>query len=278
MLVLLACEAVGGKRKQALNAAVAIEMLHNFTLVHDDVMDNATLRRNRRTVHVKWDANVAILAGDEMIALAYQSLLKTKTKALHEILHLFTDAFIEVCEGQGFDKEFESRRNVRVEEYLLMIRKKTARIIASAAEIGALIGGGDRRQVSALRMFGTHLGMAFQIKDDLLDLTGTAEEFGKVIGGDIVEGKKTYLLLKAVERTGGDDKAFLRTLMARNGKRNVDLDRVKNIYERTGILEAAEAEIGRCTRAAQRELTLLPSSRSRRMLLRLSDQLLERTH
>ena len=278
MLVLLACEAVGGKRKQALDAAVAIEMLHNFTLVHDDVMDNAALRRNMQTVHMKWGANVAILAGDGMIALAYSSLLKSKTTRMQDILHVFTDAFIEVCEGQGYDKEFEYRHDVLVDDYLLMISKKTARIISAAAEIGALIGEGTQRQVTALRKFGEHLGIAFQMKDDLLDITGDVEEFGKTIGGDIMEGKKTFLLLKAIERTHGKDRTFLQSLIPRNGARRVSVSRVRTIYERAGVLEAAEEEIEHSTHAAQGTIASLPASRAKQMLIWLSDQLLERNH
>ncbi|HEV8537284.1 MAG TPA: polyprenyl synthetase family protein [Bacteroidota bacterium] len=278
VLVLLACEAVGGKRGRAVDAAVAIEMLHNFTLVHDDIMDNAPLRRNRQSVHAKWDANVAILAGDGMISLAYRSLLGTRAKKLREVLGAFTSAFIEVCEGQGFDKEFELRHDVRVADYLMMIGKKTAHIIAAATEIGALIGSGTRRQVYALRTYGKHLGIAFQIKDDLLDIAGDAEELGKKIGGDITAGKKTFLLLNGLERTRGKERVFLRSLMAGSGGDRTDVERARNIYEHTGTLEAAGKAIERSTRAAQQALSSLRPSRAREMLIWLSDQLLERSH
>lgn len=278
MLVLLSCEAVGGNSRHALDAAAAIEMLHNFTLIHDDVMDNASLRRNRPTVHTKWDANVAILAGDELIALAYQTLLRAKVKNNHDITRVFTNAFIEVCEGQGFDKEYERQNNVTVKEYLLMIRKKTSRVISAAAEIGALIGEGTPREVLSLKMFGEHLGMAFQIRDDLLDITGDEEEFGKKIGGDIREKKKTFLLLNALERTTKNDSAFLRSLKSRKRITAADINRTRAIYNNNGIMELSHKEIRKHTILAQQSLSRLREHRSTQMLLWLSDQLLKRTH
>ena len=150
VLVMLACESVGGNSRSALDAAVAVELLHNFTLVHDDVMDNADLRRGKPTVKKKWNTDVAILAGDQIVAQAYESLLKTRTTRLPEVLDVFTRAFTEVCEGQGLDKEFEQRRSVTVNDYLHMIEKKTARMISAAVEIGALVGGGSPREVKRL--------------------------------------------------------------------------------------------------------------------------------
>jgi geranylgeranyl diphosphate synthase type II len=257
-----------------MNAAVAIEILHNFTLVHDDVMDHAALRRSRPTVHAKWDENVAILAGDELVAYAYRSLLKSPPAVAGVILRVFTDAFIEVCEGQGFDKEFESRRDVTPGEYLRMIEKKTARVISAATQIGAIIGGGTARQIEALRAFGEQLGLAFQIQDDLLDVDGDERVFGKRIGGDIVEGKKTFLLLAAIARSRGTDRSILRSLSPKNGKRRVG--RVRAIYRRSGALDDARAAITRHTRSAERALEHLPRNRGRAMLGWLAGELLER--
>ncbi len=278
VLVLLACEAVGGKCQQAIDAAIAIEMLHNFTLVHDDVMDNAALRRGKPTVHERWDKNVAILSGDEMIALAYQSLLKSPAKRISDVVQTFTNAFVEVCEGQGFDKEFELRTKVRVSDYLMMIKKKTARIISTACETGAIIGGGKQPHVAALRSYGNHLGLAFQMKDDLLDITGDAKEFGKAIGGDIIEGKKTFLLLKALECARGKDKRILQSMLLRKSRTRAAVDRVRQIYDQVGVLEIAHAEIVRRTHAAQRALVSLKPSHAKQMLLWLSDQLLGRSN
>jgi geranylgeranyl diphosphate synthase type II len=277
VLVLLSCEAVGGRASKALDAAAALEILHNFTLVHDDVMDHAEMRRGVATIHKRWDENVAILAGDELVALAYRSLLKTKTPNLQKVLDVFTTAFIEVCEGQGFDKEFETRNNVRLQEYLLMIEKKTAFMISASTEIGALIGDGSRREVTGLRKFGEELGMAFQIQDDLLDIVGDEEEFGKAIGGDVYEGKKTYLLLKALEQTKGADKKLLQSVMPGNGITRTTVERVRKIYKQTGVLDRASEEVERHTLRARHALDVLPSCKAKEMLLWISDQLLRRT-
>jgi geranylgeranyl diphosphate synthase type II len=275
MLLLLSAEAVGGHTSAALDAAAAIEILHNFTLVHDDVMDHAPLRRNRPTIHAQWDENVAILAGDELIAYAYRSLLKGLPPARATVvLGLFTDAFIEVCEGQGFDKEFELRRQVTLAEYRRMIVKKTARVIAAATQIGGIIGGGTARQITALRTFGEQLGLAFQIQDDLLDVDGDERVFGKRIGGDIVEGKKTFLLLTALARTRGADRALLVSLSPKNGRSRVA--HVRAIYRRAGVLDAAREAIARHTRAAERALGRLPQNRGRAMLAWIAGELVER--
>ncbi|MBI1804189.1 MAG: polyprenyl synthetase family protein [Ignavibacteriae bacterium] len=276
VLVLLSCEAMGTGAERAMPAAVATEVLHNFTLVHDDVMDNADLRRGRLTIHKKWDVNVAILVGDELIAHAYRSLVQTRTPRLTKVLSLFTDAFIQVCDGQGLDKEFESRMQVSLDEYYAMIGKKTGRVIAASTEIGATIGDGSPKEISALRKFGEHLGRAFQIKDDLLDITGDEEKFGKAIGGDIVEGKKTFLLLTALNRTRGNDRDLVRSVVKRDGITHNDVERVRTLYERSGVLDAARREIAACTHQAQRALRPLIPSRAKEMLLWLSEQLLER--
>ena len=277
ILVLLSCEAVGGRARAALNAAVAIELLHNFTLVHDDVMDNADVRRGQPAVHRKWDFNVAILVGDELIAQAYQSLSMNKGLNLKKILDVFTYTFIQVCEGQSRDKELENRRKVSLGEYLSMIEKKTARMIAGATEIGALIGGGSKQEVAALRHFGEFLGKAFQIQDDLLDIAGHENQLGKKIGGDVREGKKTYLSLRALERTKGRDRAFLQSLSERNRISDKAIARVREIYEEVGVLDAARKEIARNTHRAQASLVPLRSSKAKDTLVYLSNRLLERT-
>ena len=278
VLTLLACEAVGGKASQAMNAAVAIELLHNFTLVHDDVMDHADLRRGKPTVHQRWDQNVAILAGDELIAQAYRSLLLTRSLRLPQILTVYTDALVRVCEGQGFDKEFECRDDVTLTEYLDMIAKKTGRVIAASLEIGALIGNGSPRQIESLRKFGERIGRAFQVQDDLLDVVGDDEEFGKTIGGDIVEGKKTFLLLTALERANRTDRVILRSVTPNNPQTtNVRIKLVREIYRRTGALDAARNEVERCTLRAQGALKSLPESRSKAILAWLAQQLVERS-
>ncbi|MBI4547173.1 MAG: polyprenyl synthetase family protein [Ignavibacteriae bacterium] len=277
LLVLLSCEAVGGNRNQALDAATAIEVLHNFTLIHDDVMDNAHIRRGHPTVHTKWNTNVAILSGDELIAQAYRSLEKTRSSRSAKVLSVFTNAFVQVCEGQGLDQELALRHNVSLDDYIIMIKKKTGRVISAACEIGALIGGGTWRQVSALRNFGEHLGIAFQIRDDLLDIMGNEQSFGKVAGGDIAEGKKTFLLLKALELSDNKARTMLRLLMDGSKMTNHRVTRMRQLYEQSGAVEAARREIALQTRKAQNTLVALKESRAKRMLIWLSDHLLTRS-
>ena len=274
VLVLLACEAAGGASQGALHAAVAVEILHNFTLVHDDVMDHAPMRRNRPTVHTKWDESTAILAGDELLAYGYKSLLRTRSARLPRVLDLFTDAFIGVCEGQGFDKEFEGRSDVTPREYLSMIDRKTGRVITAALMIGGHLGGGTPREVAALAAYGRNLGRAFQIQDDLLDVAGTERSFGKRIGGDIVEGKKTYLLLEAIRRSAGADRRLLRTLTPANGAARVAA--VRRVYERTGAIDAAASAVGRYSRGSLDALAPLKPTRARAMLAWLAAELVGR--
>jgi len=283
-LVILSCEAVGGLVKDALDTAVAIEMLHNFTLVHDDVMDNAPSRRGRATVHTKWDVNNAILIGDVILGLAYGILLQSKTNNIRRAVKLFTDGFVEVCEGQAFDLEYERRPNINLRDYYRMISKKTGKLIAISAELGALLGNGTPKQTAALRTFGRHIGKAFQIQDDLLDVVADEKDLGKKIGGDIIEGKKTFLLVQALERTRGKDNTFLRSLNSqrprpmsvREQRRLVEM--VTGIYERCGVIEVAHRQIRRETAAGIRTLNLLPPSNARSMLRWMSEMLVQRMY
>jgi len=279
-LVLLACEAVGGRLKDAVDAGAAIEIMHNFTLVHDDVMDHAPSRRGRATVHVRWDLNNALLVGDVLLGLAYRSLLRTRSESLPQLVGLFTSGVIEVCEGQALDLEFEKRSDVTVDEYFAMIEKKTGRLISMATEMGALIGGGSRAHVEALKMFGHYLGRAFQLQDDLLDVVAEEKHFGKTIGGDIIEGKKTFLLLKAAERVAGKDRFLLRKILTRGGKglgsRRATVAAVTALYRRTGVLDETRDQIRRNTRKAVAALDALPAGHATAMLRWLSDSLIHR--
>lgn len=277
MLVLLASEAVGGTARRALNAGAAVEMLHTFTLVHDDVMDHAALRRGKPTIHMKWDENVAILAGDELIALAYRALLADGDRYPDSVVRVFTDALVQVCEGQGLDKEFESRPRVGLSEYFTMIEKKTARMISAGAEIGGLVGRGTARQIRALKLFGRHLGIAFQIQDDLLDISGDGKTLGKRIGGDIVEGKKTFLLLRALERATGGDLRLLKSVKPGALQSRSAIERVRQLYLRTGVFDDARSAIRLHTKIAARSLASIPDGRGKSMLLWLSARLLGRT-
>ena len=199
VLLMLCCEAAEGKPADALHAALAVETLHNFTLIHDDIMDNANTRRGKETVHRKWDRDTAILSGDALLGLAYESLLKTKSLKIGEIAKVFNNGIIEVCEGQSFDKEFELKTTVSLKEYIMMINKKTSQLLVCCAKIGVLIGNGKKSLLNAMENYALNIGLAFQIQDDLLDIFADEKKFGKNIGGDLREGKKTYLLLKALE-------------------------------------------------------------------------------
>jgi geranylgeranyl diphosphate synthase type II len=276
LLILLSCEAVGGSMNQALHAAVAIEVLHNFTLVHDDIMDNASSRRGRATVHVRWDTNTAILVGDELVALAYRELLKTRSRAIAHVADVFTEGVVQVCEGQSFDKEFENLNDVSLNDYLLMISKKTGKLFSVSSEIGALIGGGTEREIRALRAFGTSLGRAFQIQDDLLDITADEQELGKRIGGDILEGKKTFLLLQAYERAKGKDRSVIRSVIEKKRITAKLIPVVKEIYERLGVIQTAKQWIDRDIRQATLQLMKLRDTQARTMLFRFSDMVLNR--
>jgi geranylgeranyl diphosphate synthase, type II len=196
LMVLFCCEAFGGSVEDSIDAAVAIEILHNFTLVHDDIMDNADTRRGKQTIHKKWSVNEAILVGDELIGLSYRSLLKTKSQRVGEIVKAFTDGVIEVCEGQALDKEYETSDDVTLDDYVIMIRKKTAELLKTSAIIGSLIADANSEQLNTITNYSQFLGLAFQVQDDLLDVVANEKKFGKKIGGDILEKKKTYLYLK----------------------------------------------------------------------------------
>lgn len=278
VLLLLSCEAVGGDAKTALRAGAAIEILHNFTLVHDDIMDNAASRRGKKTVHTKWDTNVAILVGDELLALAYRALLQTRSPNIREIAKIFTEGVVEVCEGQAYDKEFETCSTVRVGDYLLMIEKKTAKMVAVAAEIGALVGDGSRPAIQALRRYGEHVGRAFQIQDDLLDIIGDEKELGKAVGGDLVEGKKTFLLLEALRRARGRDRQLLNAVVKNKGGSSRLIPEYRRIYFETGTIAAARRRIEEDISKAKRELHRLPSSGVQAMLEWFADMLLHRTY
>jgi geranylgeranyl diphosphate synthase type II len=293
VLVLLSCEAAGGKLRSALDAAAAIEVLHNFTLVHDDVMDNSWERRGRPTVHVRWDLNTALLTGDVLLGVGYRTLLRDRVLHAERIAQLFTRGLLEVCEGQALDLALERRSGVAIPDYFRMIEKKTASLFSMATEIGSLIGGGSLRIQAALRQYGHYLGRAFQLQDDLLDVVADPRNLGKPVGGDIVERKKTFLLLRAADRAKGEDRVFLRRLLKAGpatarvlpgsdakiqdaSQRDRLIATVTTIYKRYGILDEAREEIARNTARALQALSVLRPSPSCEMLRRLADMLLNR--
>jgi geranylgeranyl diphosphate synthase type II len=287
-LLLLACKAVGGRTADALHAGAAVELMHNFTLVHDDIMDNAESRRGKPTVHRKWGINNALLVGDVLLGLAYRSLLKTKSKHIKHLASLMTEGLLEVCEGQALDLEFELRRNVSMEEYFRMIEKKTARLLSMSAELGGVIGGASKKQLGALRAFGHYLGRAFQVQDDLLDVVADERALGKLIGGDIIERKKTFLLVEALSRVRGSDRQILRRMFS-NGTSNRMSERertlrqqrvplITSIYRKYGVLDSARHAIHRDTVKATNALASLPRNDATSMLHWFSDMLLKRVH
>ena len=204
MLTLIACEMFGGNIEDAMNVALGIEMYHNHTLLHDDVMDKADVRRGQPTVHRKWGENSAILSGDAMLILAYRYVQRTKSN-LDKVLELFTETTLQICEGQQFDMEFESRDDVSVDEYMEMIRLKTAVLLACSLKTGALVAGASDKDADSIYEYGIQIGLAFQLQDDILDVYGDEQVFGKKIGGDIICDKKTFLLLTALKKSSSDE-------------------------------------------------------------------------
>jgi len=276
IILLLSCESLGGDYKDAINAALAVEIFHNFTLVHDDIMDNADLRRGLLTIHKRWGINTAILSGDAMFAIAYKFLSSIKSARIDEIFNSFTQAAIEVCEGQALDLELETSFDVSIDDYIKMISKKTASLIKNSARIGALIANGSNEQILALENYGLNLGLAFQFMDDLLDVVASSDEFGKSIGGDIVNGKRTFLLLTAMGKVKGKDREIIEKVFV---KKNLDpsiVHEVKEIYIRYGIVDEAQEMVRFYTNLAINSLEPIPESDSRSMLIWLANKLCER--
>ncbi|HNP18428.1 MAG TPA: polyprenyl synthetase family protein [Fulvivirga sp.] len=227
-----------------LDQALAIEVFHNFTLMHDDIMDEAPLRRGKATVHEKWNSNTAILSGDVMLVKAYQLLLSTRKKQLKKVVRVFSDCAAQVCEGQQMDMLFETKAKVTELEYLEMIKLKTAVLLGMSLEMGAILAEANKKNQLALRDFGINIGIGFQLKDDLLDVYGEKEKFGKQVGGDIMANKKTFLLIKALEGANREQKARLKTLIAQSGALAANkVSEVTAIYNEMGIRELTEAKM-----------------------------------
>lgn len=244
VMVLLANELFGGQTEEAINLALAVEIFHNFTLLHDDIMDNADVRRNKPAVHKKYNENIAILSGDAMSIMAYRYLMKSSSENLQAITSLFTETAIEVCEGQQYDMDFEDRLDVTVDEYLTMIRLKTAVLLACSFKLGALAANAQTADADLIYEFGINLGLAFQLQDDLLDCYADQAKFGKRIGGDIVANKKTYLLINALKLAEGEEKEqLLQWIQQTDFDEQAKIESVKQIYQSTGVRELCESEI-----------------------------------
>lgn len=252
-----------------LPVATALETYHNYTLLHDDLMDKADMRRGRPTVHKKWDDNTAILSGDTMLVLAYEHLAKCDTKYLKPALNLFTETALEVSEGQQFDMEFETRNDVAEEEYIEMIRLKTSVLLACALKMGAVVAGASDADANALYAFGEKVGLAFQLQDDLLDVYGDPKVFGKAIGGDITSNKKTFMLINAFNRADAETRAELeRWTTATEFDPAEKIAAVTEIYNRLGIDKLAEQRIKEYFEQSRQHLDELSVSDDRKAVLR----------
>lgn len=237
VLTLMACDAMGGDSTTALDAALGIEMFHNFTLLHDDVMDNADVRRGKTTVHRRWNDNTAILSGDTMLTIATQYIART---ANWQVMNLFNKTAIEIYEGQQWDMDFEVRNDVTVEEYIEMIRLKTSVLLGCALKTGAILAGATDEDANALYDAGVNMGLAFQLMDDVLDVWGDPKTFGKEIGGDIMNNKKTFLLINAMQLAQGDDAGELRYWLNNpNVSRDDKVTGMTALYERLGVKQLA---------------------------------------
>ena len=269
VLLLLSCEAVGGTMKDALDAATALELVHNFTLVHDDIMDHDDWRRGRETVYKKWNENVAILSGDGLFALAYLILANTQSPHLPQILTRFSKGILEICEGQALDKEFEERETVSLDEYFEMINKKTARLFAVACEMGAMIGNGSQKQIQSMHMYGEMLGRAFQVQDDLLDIIAEQDVLGKDTGSDLEENKKTFLIAHANQFADKNVLIKLQEIRNRGKLSSSDLKQAYLLFEESGTIAAAKSEIQADLKNAEDALTNIPGCTARDFLYEL---------
>jgi geranylgeranyl diphosphate synthase type II len=244
LLVMLSHHLFSDDHKKMIRPAVGVEVFHNFTLLHDDIMDNAPLRRGKPTVHEKWNRNVAILAGDVMMVKAYQLLLDVEEKYYKRILESFNTCAVAVCEGQQLDVDFETLQNIKLDQYLDMISRKTAALLGFSLELGAIAGGADDRNIALLKEFGINIGIAFQLQDDLLDVYGDNKKFGKKTGGDIIAKKKTFLLIKALELAKGKDLAVLESLLTdREVPSDEKVAAVTGVYDNLEIRKITQTAI-----------------------------------
>lgn len=243
-LCLMSCDMFGGNLNEALHPAIGLEIFHNFTLLHDDIMDKAPIRRGNPTVHEKWNENVAILSGDTMMALAYEYIMKAPHSIRSEVFSVFNKTAIEVCEGQQYDMNFETQKSVSIAEYIEMIRLKTAVLLAGSLQVGAIVAGASEEDVQKIYSFGEKIGLAFQLKDDLLDVFSDVEKFGKQTGGDILTNKKTFLYLKAFELANDKTYESLWYYFTKDfEKKEEKISGVKAIYESLNIKSITALEM-----------------------------------
>lgn len=279
LLVLMGAGLFTDDVRPALHASIGIELFHNFTLLHDDIMDKAPLRRGKETVFAKWNPNIAILSGDAMYTQAFRQVALSPAHILPHVLDIFTRTALEVCEGQQLDMDFESRPDVSIPEYIRMIELKTAVLLAGALEIGALCGGAYATEAHKLYEFGKHVGVAFQLQDDILDVYGDPAKFGKQVGGDIVSNKKTYLLISALEKADAYSKEALLNWMQANNDKDEKIKAVTEIYDRLGIRALAETEMQKHYEAGIVALNSMHIDSSRKELVKeFADSLMVREY
>ncbi|MGM5468925.1 polyprenyl synthetase family protein [Flavobacteriaceae bacterium LMO-SS05] len=278
VLTLMTAEIFDCDYKEALDAALSIEVFHNFSLIHDDIMDEAPLRRGKETVHIKWDLNTGILSGDAMLIMAYQLFENYKPKTFQKLARLFSETALEVCEGQQYDMDFETRDDVTIADYLKMIEFKTAVLIGAAMKMGAIVAKASEQDQHSIYEFGKNLGIAFQLQDDYLDVFGDSATFGKQIGGDIIENKKTFLYLKAVELSANDNKLELQHLFSISPNDFSDkIKTAKQIFIYSGAADATQQAIKSYTDKALTVLENMTIGTDKKIILKqLGEQLMNR--
>lgn len=279
-LCLFSAELFQGSKQQAIYPAIAFEMLHNFTLIHDDIMDNADLRRGKETVYKKWNTNIAILSGDTLFAGAYQYLLNYQGNHLRELVSLLTNTSIKICEGQQYDLDFEQQNNITIDQYLGMTRLKTAVLLAACLKAGAIVSDASTQEQDLIYDFGIKIGLAFQIQDDLLDVYADVSKFGKNTGGDIAENKKTYMSLKAIELAQGEDLRQLQYYFS-----SIDIEKqekftaVKAIYDKYRIKNHARDLINQYYNDAFKSLDVINHPKeTKQPLIDFVNQMVEREY
>ncbi len=277
-MAMIACEAVRGDITRVIPLSLSLELIHNFTLIHDDIMDKSKLRRNIPTVHIKFGEPVAIIAGDLLFTKAFEAMhdIQGDLSVFKNVEYGLIDCIREICEGQQLDIEFEQRQIVTEDEYLEMILKKTAVIFMYAAEAGAILGGGTKEQSQALNEYGKNLGLAFQIHDDYLDMSSNEETLGKDIGNDIRNGKKTLIAVHSLNNAQGEDKKLLEIIFGNKNATEQQIKQAYNLFNKTGSIEhAKQTAINYCEKA-KKQLDILPDSEAKQILLKLAEYSIKR--
>jgi len=262
LLTIASAKLVGGSTRDALKPAIAVELLHNFSLIHDDIMDNAPIRRNKQTIHTRWNNSIAILSGDLLLAISFKKAIENFDEHTSNlIIGAMIEALIEICEGQGYDLEFETNRNVTLDDYLMMIEKKTAKLIENAMLIGGYVGRANNNELNLLRQIGNNIGMGFQIQDDLLDLSATTPKFGKMQGQDLKEGKKTYLFFIAkMQITDKSSLELLNKFLINKGLSEEDIPVMIEIFRKNGVFDIAKNMINEYYNKALNLLSNFPDN------------------